>query len=497
MTGVARAQTSELWGRNGEKWSPTSRLPDYSFAGYHCGDRPIPDVPAATDATKFGATPDDDTDDAPAIQKAIDATEKGAVTLPAGRFVLGGEVFIKKGNVVLRGAGRGRTILVIPRSLEQLQGERITEVTKSSYSFTGGFVTVRGADNGKKLADVTEPAQRGDNTLVVADVSRIKPGAWIRFTMNNDDALGRLLHGGLAVGEATPREKKLYVDWCARVTAVDGSRVTIDRPLRVEVRTAWEPQLRSYEPTVQEVGIEQLTFEFPGKPPRPHLKEEGFNAILMAGVANCWVRDVAFVEADNGINVTGASRFCTFNDLSFIAPKRDAIVAQIAATNPTTRPTPRTTGHHAMWVRGTQDCLFRDFTIDTQYVHDLTVEGIATGTVFAKGRAVAMNFDHHRNLPYDNLFTDLDAGDASRLWKSGGSTNRGPHGGVGETFWNIRWSKGGPPKPPPFPRANVIGIRGMSKATDAADGVWVEPIESIEPENLYEAQLRMRLAQQH
>ena len=29
---------SKLWGRNGEKWNPRSRLPDFSFAGCHCGD---------------------------------------------------------------------------------------------------------------------------------------------------------------------------------------------------------------------------------------------------------------------------------------------------------------------------------------------------------------------------------------------------------------------------------------------------------------------------
>src|SRR6185503_6442966 len=37
------AQVSELWGRGGERWSPRSRLPDFSFAGYHFGDDPIPD----------------------------------------------------------------------------------------------------------------------------------------------------------------------------------------------------------------------------------------------------------------------------------------------------------------------------------------------------------------------------------------------------------------------------------------------------------------------
>ena len=38
-------ETSELWGKAGEAWTPQSRLPDFSYAGYHCGDDPIPDVP--------------------------------------------------------------------------------------------------------------------------------------------------------------------------------------------------------------------------------------------------------------------------------------------------------------------------------------------------------------------------------------------------------------------------------------------------------------------
>jgi hypothetical protein len=31
-----QAATSALWGTNGELWRATSRLPDFSFAGYHC-----------------------------------------------------------------------------------------------------------------------------------------------------------------------------------------------------------------------------------------------------------------------------------------------------------------------------------------------------------------------------------------------------------------------------------------------------------------------------
>ena len=434
------AETSELWGKDGERWSPTSRLPDYSFAGYHCGERPLPDVPAANDATKFGATANDDTDDAAAIQKAIDATENGAVTLPAGRFIVGAEIVIKKGNLVLRGAGAGKTILVIPRSIQQVRN------TTDTFSFGEGFISVRGADGGRQFGAVAAPAAKGDKKLVVSDAAHLKVGDWMRMTMANHPELGKLLHAGLEPGEGTFREKKYFVDWAARVTAIDGNTISIDRPLRAEVKPQWQPQVWSFRPTIQELGIEGFTFEFPGPPKKEHTKEEGFNAIFLSSVTNSWVRDCEFIDADNGVNVTGVSRFCTFTKLTFRSVNRK---------NPA--------GHHAMWVRGSQDCLFSDWRVETEYVHDLSVEGISTGTVFMNGRGVALNFDHHRNLPYDNLFTDLETDDIRRLWNSGGAGNRGPHSGVGETFWNIRWTTGGPPKVPQFPMANVVGIRGMTE----------------------------------
>lgn len=48
-------RVSALWGVAGEAWAPTSRLPDFSYAGYHAGERPIPDVPVAANVRDFGA----------------------------------------------------------------------------------------------------------------------------------------------------------------------------------------------------------------------------------------------------------------------------------------------------------------------------------------------------------------------------------------------------------------------------------------------------------
>ena len=42
MSAGQESHFSELWGRSGERWTSQSRLPDFSYAGYHAGEQPIP-----------------------------------------------------------------------------------------------------------------------------------------------------------------------------------------------------------------------------------------------------------------------------------------------------------------------------------------------------------------------------------------------------------------------------------------------------------------------
>jgi hypothetical protein len=121
-----------------------------------------------------------------------------------------------------------------------------------------------------------------------------------------DQSLVRHLYGG-DPGPIENLAGRTSVSFAARITKLDlsGKRIEFDRPLRTDVRNEWEPRLYVDGSSVEEVGIEDLGFEFPELPYWGHFTELGFNAIAMSGVRNCWVRNLWIHNADSGIFVSG------------------------------------------------------------------------------------------------------------------------------------------------------------------------------------------------
>src|SRR5262245_48857072 len=103
QAGAQTRNTSELWGSTGSLWNPTSRLPDYSFAGYRSGEKSIPTPAVVANVKDFGAASNDDSDDSAAFRNALASASSGAVFVPNGTYRLNTPVTINKSNVVLRG----------------------------------------------------------------------------------------------------------------------------------------------------------------------------------------------------------------------------------------------------------------------------------------------------------------------------------------------------------------------------------------------------------
>ena len=480
-SGITRADISQLWGTSGEKWSTNGRLPDFSHAGYKQGLSPIPDLPVAANVRDYGAVGDGVTDDSAAFLKAIGAVASGAVYIPAGRYVIAKQLKISKSSIVLRGAGQNQTTLYFPKTMTDLFGASV------DWTAAGGLVYFQGYDNGEKVTAVSAPASRGDTILQVVSAAGLSVGQAVRLVMTNTDgSLGNRMYADQAVAASELIGLDL-IDFPVQITAIDGNRITLNRPLRLDVQLNWRPTIYAQKPNVHDVGIEDVTLQFPDVIYPGHHLEPGSNAVLFEGITNGWARRLRIVDADSGVFVSQKSRFCTVQSIVFDA---DPGRLRTGYGGPGESTTMVVAGHHALLALGlSEDNLFMDFQLHVRFVHDTAVSAYAVGNVFMQGSGIDMNFDHHRRAPFENLWTDIDVGLGSRLWESGGDTVDGPQGGARETFWNIRSVL--PQSPPPWGiQVNGIGLTtGWATALNTVTNWWEAIVPTaLTPPNIYLAQ---------
>ncbi len=480
------AQYSRLWGTNGESWSPESRLPDFSYAGYRRGEEPIPDRKIDVSISDFGAKGDGRTDDTAALQKAIDENPGKVIYLPAGRYVITDWVTIRSSGTVLRGAGPTRTLLMFPKTLTDIKpnwGSTTSGKRTSNYSWSNGFLRIDGGIQGDSLAKVTKIARRGGFQLVVDDPSGFHPGEDYLLSMQDNESKTLTKH--IYADDTGPISnlKSVRERFVFRLANIDKSSgtLTFDRPLRTDVRPEWKPEIRSAKGKVEESGIEKMSFTFPTTPYKGHFTELGYNAIDLRNACHCWVRDVRIHNSDSGIYVSGYNN--TLEEIQLSSSRK-------------VEPSRKATGHHGISLDG-QDCLLTRFRFETRFMHGITVTRGSAGNVVSVGMGVDLSLDHHRYGPHSNLYTDLYIGEGTRMFQSGGGSSLGHHSAAYNTFWGIR-SK----RPIEWPRnfapdmINLVGVPSRSNPITDAKGRWFEPINpmTIEPRNLHEAQLKRRLS---
>jgi hypothetical protein len=504
---------SALWGEHGERWDPLGRLPDFSYAGYHMGERSIPDVPVRSNVRDFGARGDGDTDDTKAFKAAIAATKDGAILVPTGRYLITDYILIDKPNLVLRGAGRDQTTLFFPKTLGEILGE---------VPYADGFLKVARPSGPKPmlLTKVTKGAARGDTTLTVASTAGVRPGQLVRLRMYNPisgeapefidraalpihtkvsqsdpsyNSLGKYLYGG---GELNMERRGwfggLVVNWLVKVEAVSGNTIKLGRPLRLDLRPEWFPEIWSEPAPLEEVGLEDFTMEFPniqfpGSPEKP-----GCEAVIL-GATNSWVRRLRIVDADTCVIMNGCAH-CTVSDVTMTTHWR------IRSTR-----TPNydgETGHYGVAIGSlAQDNLVTGCELQTTYGSNLTVSGMSSGNVFSALRSLYPHFDHHGAAPYENLYTEILLTEGGgNFSQSGGWRDDEPQSGVRDTYWNIR-TLGGPLSgihgPDKWPMMTLVGVDMLKTVRPPADSLetWIEswPGEQTRPANLYLAQLARRL----
>ena len=487
---AAEPAYSALWGESGELWTAEGRLPDFSFAGYHRGEALLPAPPVTHNVRDFGAAGDGVQDDSDAFLRAIAEVAAGVILIPEGRYLITKPLTIDKPNLVLRGGGPGKSVLFFPTPLNDIApnwGATTGGRPTSNYSWSGGFIAIRGIYQSERLAEIGAPAQRGGNTVAVNDAAPFQVGQEIEIRVNDDPENSLAIH--LYSDDPRVSVEKLNghtrASLVARITALDGNTITVDRPLRFDLRAGWKPGIYRFAPTVTESGIEEIGFEFPNTPYGGHFTELGYNAFAIGGASHCWVRNVHIHNADSGGFVSGC--FNTIDGVLFTserAPEPD----QPALGNRQAQ------GHHGIILGDDNICTRFDF--QSKFIHDLGVSGSA-GNVYANGKGRNLSFDHHCHAPYENLYTNIDVGAGAEVWRSGGGRDLGAHCGARGTFWNIRADL---PIAPPNENfgpwsVNLVGV-GMDipEATVLTER-WYEHNGpgDVAPVNLHEAQLEKRL----
>ncbi|PTX97619.1 hypothetical protein DB346_21770 [Verrucomicrobia bacterium LW23] len=482
---------SALWGDRGELWTPDGRLPDFSWAGYHGGNAPLPSLPRGVSVRDCGAVGDGEHDDTAAFLRAIEQAQ-GAIEIPAGRYVIRQILRITRPNVVLRGEGPEKSVLVCPVHLTDILpdwGVTTCGQRTSNYSWSGGIVWLQGRPLSSVLTSITGRQARGARFVEVANAAALSAGQ--RILIHQRDTAENSLADHLYTSDAGETHLLMGTTTAhlpCRVVAVAGNRVEIDRPLRFDIDPRWTPEIIDYQPTVTECGVEGLTFEFPETDYAGHFGELGYNAIAMENVSDCWIRNIRIHNADGGIFAFGT--FCTVQDVAFTCARKPDEKSGCH-------------GHHGVYFKG-DDNLFSGFTYGTTFIHDISVS-MGAGNVFSDGKGVDLCFDHHKRAPYENLFTNIDMGRSSRPWFCGGGHALGKHCAGRGTFWNLlgempiqRPGKGFGPH-----SMNLVGIATSSTSADAeleadaeSPSIWLEATDgtTVQPANLHLAQLQKRRA---
>lgn len=518
-----------------KKIAKQNYLPDYSFAGYHFGEVPLPKkTEQVINATDYGVIANDGLDDSKALLKAIKSSSslKGDVVLqlPAGRLILSDVLYIERSNFVLRGSGSGEngTEIFCPRPMMYLKNpESLTELREylttfekrqiekqnnldlpfSQYAWSGGFIwTQVPNERVKSYLEKYDPklnvlakvltGKRGANTFTIAEANGLKVGDVVELQLFNKEGenaeIIKTLYNNAAVKPGSHHWKfptLPIVRQQVEVVKITNNTVTIKTPLLLEIKPNYQAQLVEWK-HLSEVGIEHLRFTFPDTPRVAHHVEQGYNALFLTRIFNSWVRDVVIHNAESGI-LTEEIANVTIEDI-------------VTDGN--------NMAHYTVAMGGVHNVLVKNLKVYNNAVHPLSFNTFSSNDVYQNCEIFTNpNLDQHAGANHQNLFDNVKVhftpkGDNSYpLFLAGGADYWRPSHGAFTTFWNINIDVAGKfdtSKPILLngmgdgPFARIIGVHGNHNfKIEYGPDAYIESLnQSIQKApSLYDYQLKKRL----
>lgn len=444
-------------------------LPDFSYAGYHFGERNIavPNDVTVINAIDHGVIPNDKLDDSKALlavmKKANEIKGTVKIQLPAGRVILSDILYLERSNLILSGVGTGEkgTEIYIPRPMmyvedpEDLQElrEYLVELDKiqkekenniripfSQYAWTGGMLWTRvpGARVKSYLKKYEKPsvvlatisdAEKGALSFEVDNASKLKVGdvvemQWFNKTGQKSPIITELYgNSDIKVGSHHWNYPDLaIVRQQLKIEKIEKNKITVKSPLLINVIPEYKVRLIKWD-HLEEVGLQHFKITFPYSNRIAHHVEQGYNGIYLTRVFNSWVKDILIENADSGI-LTEAISNVTIEDVKTIGDKK---------------------GHYTVQMGGVHNILVKNLKVHNLAEHPLSFNTLSTKCVYTGCEVLQTPIlDQHSGANHQNLFDDisvyvepLDDG-SYPLFAGGGAPYWKPSHGSYSTFWNIK-----------------------------------------------------------
>ena len=290
---------------------------DYSYCGYHHSERPIPSVKVAAYVQPTGQ------DDAALIQKAIDWVSqqkpdkktgfRGAILLAEGTYDISEPLRIRTSGVVLRGAGRDKTIL-----------------RKTGYD-RGALLYIDGTHDiiEKQTFDIAD-VNPGIRALTVQGAfATLKQGQRLAIcrpsTQEWIDALDcASFGGGKRMGYWAWHVGDIDLRWNRRISSVNGAEIILNAPLTcsIEQRFGGAKAIIYEQPgLVAECGIENMSLESNYNHSLPMDENHCWDGVYIADAENCWVRMVNFRHfAGSAVIIQKSAQQITVEDCKSLEP---------------------------------------------------------------------------------------------------------------------------------------------------------------------------------
>ena len=510
MDGTTGVKTWDDWVTGSEE----NVLPDFSYAGYNHGES----VPADAfelgytvyNVMDYGAVPNDGLSDRAAVLKAYQAilgegqvhkpSARAILYFPEGEFILhtsdddvdgqSQSLLMRAGAFVIKGAGRDKTTLVMQAPNQPASSALYSSPVMLELKHQSGL---------SEIAKVTADAPKGSFSVEVSTTSGVAPGDWVCLNVVNNDAAFVAQELAPYAVESTMTniiETGVQVYDYHQVKSVSGSTVTFVEPIMHAVEARWGWTLQKY-PHYEEVGVEDLTFKGFAKEDFVHhgswMDDGAYKPLAMTRITNGWLRRVRFSSVSEACTITNSANISVY-DVEIDGNRGHSSIRSQQSSRVFIG---KVLDHSSGALVGSGV-----YAENTGQYHAVGVSKPSMGTVLWRnvwGRDGC--FEAHATQPRATLIDCCEGG--WMQFRQGGDENQVPNHLDDLVIWNFqsttpfsgiwdwwktssRWWKMLPPV--------VVGFHGESceflasqTKVDESHGV------PVEPESLYEAQLKKRL----